>query len=308
MRKPSAKMCSVFARIIFNRPTELRKLSRAGRPIHLLFASYFGFPNFEIVVPDRFREYLGKTKGINSLWFPSYFYDHRKGLEKMNLKIANLVAIQFGIFIGTMSWLIYSRLPSAEPGAAPAAPEMKGRMVNSIRPEAPVSDLSNQRPGTVAYGTDRPPGQPVNGQPVQSAPIYYQTVATGPYARSGFNNAIAMAAPYAGAVQEPATVSADYAVYTEPVGYAPPAQLVVYTEPIQTVGFSNSHRFRNRGRPAPRACGPQTNPLPRLNTLSAGPSGNRLLSSGPSGNVLSQGNANGPACPPVQGFRPPRSR
>jgi hypothetical protein len=224
----------------------------------------------------------------------------------MNPKIANLIAIETGILVGLMSWLVYSQFPSRE---SRNASEMRERAVSPFAPVAPVVRPRNQLPGTVAYTADGQQVQLVDEYAAQPAPVYYRTVAAGTYTRPGFNNGtIAVQSPsYAEVDQEPAAAPVDYAAYTQPVVYAQPTQLVVYNEPAPTVVFSNSRRFPNRGRSIPRACPPQVI-TPRLNTLSAGPSGNRLLSSGPSGNVLSQATAIAPSRRPVEGFRPRRNR
>lgn len=195
-----------------------------------------------------------------------------------------------------MSWLVYSQFRSPEQRTAA---EMRGSSLAPVTTVASSSEAISQRFSTVDYNAEREQARLMAERSV-SLQSYYRAIATKPYTRSGLENgSIAAYSPsYAETYQEPAAVPADYAAYTQPIVYAQPTQLVVYTEPIQTVGFSNSRRFGNRGRSIPRACPPQVI-TPRLNTLSAGPSGNRLLSSGPSRNVLSRATAIAPACPPT---------
>ena len=105
----------------------------------------------------------------------------------MNLKTANLVAVQFGMFVGMMSWLAYSRLESAEP-----------RKVNSI---SPISEPAGQRPYAIDHGAGRERAKSVAEQPVSvayeysaeavqqysalAAQQYYQQIAPRRYASPG---------------------------------------------------------------------------------------------------------------------------
>src|ERR1043166_3384610 len=108
----------------------------------------------------------------------------------MNLKIANVVAIQFGILIGLMSWLTYCRFPSAEPNTAA---ETKRKMVNSMPSDAPVSELKNQRSQTADNRVDRERPQTEAEQRAQAvreytalaAQLYYQQIAPRRYPPSG---------------------------------------------------------------------------------------------------------------------------
>ena len=60
----------------------------------------------------------------------------------MNLKVANLVAVQFGVLLGIVSWLAYSRFESAEPRIA--AVEMRKSPAAPAAAVAPISDLGSQ--------------------------------------------------------------------------------------------------------------------------------------------------------------------
>src|ERR1700730_608224 len=121
----------------------------------------------------------------------------------MNLKVANLIAVELGILIGLMSWLVYSRFPSTVP--RPAA-EMRE---NAVAPVASVSEQGNQRPDTVDYRPDREQAQPVVEQPALTSRRYQQEIAPQPYASSGLENgSIAVDSPsYAEADQEAAVGS-----------------------------------------------------------------------------------------------------
>jgi hypothetical protein len=139
-----------------------------------------------------------------------------------------------------MSWLVYSRLPSAEPSTIG---EGRGRMVNSIRPEPPVSELRSPRARTEDYGTDNAP--PVGGLQARMVDQYSQEIATRSYANSlPDNRYIFVNSPtYANVYQEPAGFASDYVESPQWVGYAQP----VYYDP-GLVGFSNGRRFADRHR------------------------------------------------------------
>lgn len=180
----------------------------------------------------------------------------------MNLKIAHLVAIQFGIFVGTMSWLIYSRLPSAGP---PVAAEVAGRMVNSVRPEAPVSERRSPSPRVAGYDAGREQAEQVDEQTPQWMQVYYQSISPQRYAKSAvLTGPLAVNSPsYANVYQEQAAVSTDSFESPQTVVYSQP---VFYAESGLIGGFSNSRRFANRCGPAPEFGPPLTIPNQRPGT------------------------------------------
>lgn len=203
----------------------------------------------------------------------------------MNPKVANLIAAELGILIGIMSWLAYSRFPSAEP---PAAAEVKGRMVNSIPPDAPLLQPRSPRPYTVDYRADRERARPVNEQSASMAQEYDQEIATQPYANSGLDNgSIAEASPaYTAVDQQPAAVPADYQESPQ----------IVNTQVVQIAAYSNFRGFPNRCRPAHHhgAINPIVQQCPdRGNSPVSGP------------RIVSGPNVNPPSGPPAQG---PRTR
>jgi hypothetical protein len=183
----------------------------------------------------------------------------------MNLKVANLVAVQFGVLLGIVSWLAYSRFESIEPRIAAA--EIQKRPVNSVAAVAPISDLGSQLTRALDDGADREQDQSIGEQPTRAtlphqyspeavvqytalaAQQYYQQIAPPRYASSGVaNRSIARVAPvYTEVAQEPAAVSSDYAEPLQTVAYAEPNQVVVYQP--QFIVFSNQRRFPNRCRP-----------------------------------------------------------
>ena len=202
----------------------------------------------------------------------------------MNPRIANLIAIETGILIGLMSWLVYSRFPSPEPRTAEETQESTAARFTKV---APVSKPENQRPYAVAYHADRERSRPVEEQPAQLAQSYYQEIAAQPYANSAPDNgSIAVDSPsYAEVEQEQAAVPSDYLESPQTVIYAQPAQFVV---------FSNRRRFANRFRSMPLrgVFNPITQQRPdRRNSPLSDP---RMVS-GP--------NVSTPS-PPAEGFRP----
>jgi hypothetical protein len=205
----------------------------------------------------------------------------------MNPKIANLIAIETGILIGLMSWLVYSHFPSAEPRIAD---EMRENGLAPITTVARGFEPRNQRHYAVDYSADRERAQPADEQPAQWEQSYYQSIAPQRYARAAVaSNPIVVDSPsYAETYQEPAAVSSD--------DLATP-QTIVY-QPIQIVAFSNPRRFGNRCRPTPHfdgapatiahRCPDRGNPHVSDTRVVAGPS------------------VTTPPCPPTQGFGPRR--
>src|ERR1700682_5108876 len=114
----------------------------------------------------------------------------------MNPKVANLIAIEAGILIGLMSWLVYSRLPSPEPRTAE---EMQESTV------APIFEPRSPHPYAVDYIAGRERAQPAHKAEATTEQQYYQEIATEPYANSGLNNgSVAVDSPsYAEVDQEP---------------------------------------------------------------------------------------------------------
>jgi hypothetical protein len=195
----------------------------------------------------------------------------------MNLKVANLIVVQFGIFVGVMSWLVYSHLPSAKP---PAAAEMQEITAPIATAGAPAFEARNQRPYTVDYSAERERARPVAEQPAIAAQSYYQAIAAEPYVSS-----IPADSPsYAEAEQEQAVVPSDYAS----------PQSIVYVQPVQTVVFFNSRRFANRCRSTPHPGAPPTISHQCPDRRNSHPSDPRIVS----------GSSVSTPSPPTEGFKP----
>jgi hypothetical protein len=245
----------------------------------------------------------------------------------MNLKVAHLVAVQFGMFVGIMSWLAYSQLPFGEP-RTPA--EVRKPMAEPVSTFASASNPAEQRSQTLDDSAGQERTQPVAEPPAPAmqhaysaaavqqnsalaAQLYYQQIAPRRYARSGLaNSSIAGVAPtYAEVAPEPAALQADDPE-PETVAYVQPTQVVVYPQP-QLVLFSNSRRFVNRCRPAPHARNARTTFAQQrrdrgglhvrgsthLTSLNAG-----SFRPNKSFGVVHRRNDSAPACRPIQGFRP----
>ena len=214
----------------------------------------------------------------------------------MNLKVANLIAVEFGILIGLMSWLVYSRFPSTEPRTAAEMQQSPAEPATV----ASVSDPRKQRPHTVDYRAHREQAQPVaDEQPdEQAAPTaqeYEQEIAPQPYASSGREDgSVAANSPsYAEADQEPAVAQSDDLTSPQTVAYAQPTQIVVYSQPAQIVVFSNPRRFANRRRSTPRPGALMSPNHRRPDRVGPHPSED---------GIVPRWNPNAPSSRPIQGF------
>jgi hypothetical protein len=224
----------------------------------------------------------------------------------MNLKVANLVGIQFGIFVGLISWLAYSRLESDEPRPAP---EMQESAPAQNAPAAPTREPRDQRSQTADYRTDREEARPATEQlgpavlheysaaAVQrysalAAQQYYQQIAPRPIAAAD-------APSNAKVDQAPSVAPVEYVAEPEPIAYAQPTQVVVYPQP-QFVVFSNRHRFAKRCRPASHPRGRRTT-FAHQRLDREGPRPDECEAASPRSNGA-------PSCQPAHRFRPREKR
>ena len=182
----------------------------------------------------------------------------------MNLKVVNLVAIQFGIFVGIMSWLAYSQLPFARsrvtesPRSHPATERVANVAPNSndVDQESETADRAEDEE-TNAITEPPAPVLPHEYSPAAvqqyaalAAQRSYQQIAPRRYASAGAGPAyVTTSAPSsAAAAPEPAAISSDYVEPLEPAAYVEPAPVVLYSQP-QWVVFNNERSFRRRCRP-----------------------------------------------------------
>jgi hypothetical protein len=242
----------------------------------------------------------------------------------MNLKVANLIAIQLGIFVGIMSWLAYSRLESAGPRSAA---EARKTAVEPVAPARPASPAEEQGPSAVDNRTDRDEASPNTEQPAPvmqheyspaavqqnsalAAQLYYQQIAPRRYASSGSQDPfiVAKAPSYTEVEQAPAVVADEPAPQT--VAYVEPTQVVVYPQP-QFILFSNSRRFANRCRPTSPVIGENVarthRRADRPRTHLSGSTHSTSLSAGlcrpaKSFGVVQRRNDKVASCGPTQGF------
>jgi hypothetical protein len=229
----------------------------------------------------------------------------------MNVKVANLVAVQFGVLLGIASWLAYSRFEPAEPRIA--AVEKRESPAAPSAAVAPISDLGSQVTRALDADADREKDQSIGEQPVQvtlphqyspeaveqytalAAQQYYQQIAPRRYASAGVaNSSIAPATPiYTQVAQEPAAVSTDYAEPVQTAAYAEPTQIAFYQP--QFIVFSNQRRFPNRRRPTLQPAG--GTPVTHRRPDRAGPHQNVC-------EVTPRKNPDAPSCQPGQESRP----
>jgi hypothetical protein len=229
----------------------------------------------------------------------------------MNVKVANLVAVQFGVLLGIVSWLAYSRFEAAEPRIA--AGERRESPAAPASATAPISDLGSQVTRALNDDADREQDQSIGEQPAPAtlphhyspeavqqymalaAQQYYQQIAPRRYASAGVtNNSIAPVTPiYTQRAQEPAAVSSDSAEPVQTVAYAEPTQIAVYQP--QFIVFSNQRRFPNRRRPTLQAA-------PHTPTAHHRHPGQGEFQPNDDGDTCRR-SANTPLGPGVQGFR-----
>jgi hypothetical protein len=252
----------------------------------------------------------------------------------MNLKVSNLVAVQFGIFVGIMSWLAYSQLPFAGPRITTRTPATTAEPAANITPAFKPGD---QRTQTVDYRADREEAEPVVEQlaPVMhhqyspeavqqnsalAAQLYYQQIAPRRYASSGLENrSIAPVAPSSTeAEQEPAIAPAEYEAEPQTVAYSEPAQFIAYPQAFGV--FSNRRRFANRCRPSPSVIGAhRANTHRRPDRSKSHLTGSTEFGSPASPSaafkrptnsfgVVHRRNDSTPSCGPTQGFGPRERR
>jgi hypothetical protein len=238
---------------------------------------------------------------------------------EMNLKLAHLVAIQFGIFIGIVICLVFSRFESARPRTAA---EMRERATERTaagdrmsEPADEFADMANDR-------EELDPAEQLTDQSTPAMPneyspeaveksmailtkLYYEQIAPRRNVSSSPAN-IAVAPSYTEVASEPAVVQTDDPA-PQTVAYVQPSQVIVYPQPAQVVLFSHLRRFVNRCRPAPHPSALASNSHRRWNSggiqLSGFPESRPPRSLG-----LEQRRTTGvPTCPSTQGF-PPRGK
>lgn len=177
----------------------------------------------------------------------------------MNLKVAHLVSVQFGIFVGIVSCLVVSRFEFAK--LRPAT--------ESAAVVEPISESENQRDYAVDQRVAPEPVEPATEQPAAPLPneyspeaaeryralaekLYYEQIAPRPRVSSAaVKSSIPVSAPaYTETVQEPEVVQIQDPA-PQPVAYVQPPEVIVYPPVVQYVVLSHPRRIVNRCRPAP---------------------------------------------------------
>src|SRR5436190_13203074 len=180
----------------------------------------------------------------------------------MNLKVANLVGIQFGIFVGMMAWLVYSHFEASKPQRS--AEERTRIPVNSATTSAPQFEPGDQGPldsrADRAQSLTEPPvpvvqyeysPEAVQRYSALAAQMYYRQIAPRPPAISVVENreVTAEEPTYTQVEQAPAAVPAEYEEQPQIVAYEQPAQFVAYAEPYPFIPYSHARAVRRRCSP-----------------------------------------------------------
>jgi len=190
----------------------------------------------------------------------------------MSAKVANLIAIETGILIGIISWLVYSKLPS--PPGTTALPQERSPVSVAVSPlNQSASELreGSQRFSTAAYNPEREQAR-LMAEREASLQAYYRTLAqqSTPITRPE-NEVIPVDTSYA-APEQTEVVSSEYPI-------APPTVLY-YAPALQNVVVADTGHLRNRGRLPhhrdgtrmnPRSCPPPTNIRPNNRKVVAPP-------------------------------------
>ena len=260
---------------------------------------------------------------------PSFLLSPGEGL---NLKVAHLVLVQFGIFLGIVCCLVFSRFEYFRPRATA---ERRAPVTERASAVEPLSQSEDQR-ADMGDGADPEQAEPVTEQTAPALPneyspeaveryraeatrLYYEQIA--PRRNTSGNPAtthVAAVAPaYTEAVEEPAIDQTNDPV-PETVAYVQPTQVIVYPQPVQFVVFSHPRRLANRCRPAspgalasnphrrPDGGGTHLSASTAFERPAAPASGLRRPPGSPG--VAHRRNTGAPSCPSTQGFNPRGTR
>jgi hypothetical protein len=180
----------------------------------------------------------------------------------MNLKIAHLLSVQFGIFIGVVICLVFYRFESFRPRPAAETRKPPTERATTVEPRSAPEDQASEITDDAAAPdqSDRLAEQSTPALPNEYSPeaveksmailtkLYYEQIS--PRRNSQANNSIAEVAPsYSEVPQQPQAVQFENPA-PEPVTYTQPTQVIVYSQPAPFIIFSQPRRFVNRRRPA----------------------------------------------------------
>lgn len=192
----------------------------------------------------------------------------------MSAKVANLIAIETGILIGIISWLVYSHLPSRSETAA--LPQDRSDLVTAGSPLTQIASEStegSQRFSTAAYNPEREQAR-LMAEREASLQAYYRTLAqeSRPIARSE-NEVLPVDTSSYAVPEQTEVVSSEY----YPI---PPPTVLYYAPALQNVVVADTGHLRNRGRSPhrrdgmrmnPRTCPPPTNIRPNVRKVVPSP-------------------------------------
>jgi hypothetical protein len=236
----------------------------------------------------------------------------------MNLKAAHLVSIQFGIFIGIVCCLAFSRFEYFRPRGTSEKRAPITKRAAAVEPTSQsdeqtpdMEDASDPELAEAAAEPERTPlpneysAEAVERYRAEATRLYYEQIAP----RRLVTTTVTTAAPtHAKAVQEP-VVDQTYDPAPEPVAYVQPTPVIVYSQPVQYVAFSQPRRFANRCRPGSPAGAFGSNRdarwthsnIPRPFERTTSPSSTLRRPPGSAG-AGHHGNAGGSSCATTQGF------
>jgi hypothetical protein len=158
-----------------------------------------------------------------------------------------IVIFQFGLLIGIICCLVFSRLEYSRP--RPVAVE-RGSARNDR-----TADMEEN--GTDAESAESATDRPVSAMPNEYSPeaveksrailarLYYEQIAP----RRIASSVPANVPSYTEMAQEPAVVQTEQPA-PQTVAYVQPTEVIVYPQPVQFVGFARPRRLVNQCRPA----------------------------------------------------------
>ena len=235
----------------------------------------------------------------------------------MNLKVAHLVSIQFGIFIGIVICLVLFRFDFARPRVAAETREPATERVATAEPK---SESEEELADVVDDGAGPESAESLTAQADSALPneyspeavqksmailtkLYYEQIS--PRRNVSATPANTAVAPAYTEVAEEPVVEQMEEPPPQPVAYVPPTQVVVYSQAVQFISFSHPRRFDHRCRPARNANDLASNSHQRRDGGGAHVRGMSQLRPSRSLGSGQRWTTGAPTCPSNQGI-PPR--
>lgn len=217
----------------------------------------------------------------------------------MNLRIAHLVTVQFGILIGIAACLVFLHFENARPRTTSERRELPTMKSQADDESATVDSRDElERDERLAEQSAYPLPSEYSPEAVEKsrailAKLYYEQIAPR-------RNATAVAQNYTEVAQEPAAAQT-YEPPPQPVTYSEPTQVVLYPPPGQFISFARPRPFVTRCRPA-------SNPNVLASNSDRRRDNGRIHLPKPrpprSLGLEHRSTAGGPTCPSPQGFTP----